>query len=367
VAVIGGGFVGLSTAYWLSRMGKQTLLLEAGHLAGRASGRNAGFLLTGSPEPYVRLEARVGAEAARAFWELTRENRELLRGELLDPGHIECGFQGDGSWLAGVGGEGEADLEASGERLAALGFEIEWHRGDAVRQESGSPRITAALHQPRDGCLDPVLLCRGLAEAGGFPVRTGAWVHRLEPHGDRIEVVADGGNVVAERVVVALNAYAAALFPWLARDVRPVRGQMVATVPVDPLIRGAWYLNHGFEYVRQARDGSVVIGGGRRAADAEETGFLEYPTAGVQGALERFVGETYPVLAAQPIARRWAGVMAFTSDGMPRIGAAPEMPAVLYAAGFNGHGMSLGFVTGRHLARMAAGETDRPLLPSPQS
>jgi len=139
---------------------------------------------------------------------------------------------------------------------------------------------------------------------------------------------------------------------------------MVATVPVDPFIRGAWYLNHGFEYVRQARGGSVVLGGGRRASEAAETGFLEYPTAGVQGALERFVQESYPALADRPIARRWAGVMAFTPDGLPRIGSAPGMPGVVYAAGFNGHGMSLGFVTGRHLARLAAGETDTPLLPA---
>lgn len=361
---MGGGFVGLSTAYWLSRSGKTPILLEAGHLGGRASGRNAGFLLTGSPEPYTRLEARVGPEAARAFWELTRENRELLRGELLDSGRVACDFQDEGSWLAVVGGgEEEDELRASGERLAGFGFEMGWREGAEVREASGSPRITAALRQYRDGGLDPVLLCRGLAEAGGFPVRTGAWVHRLEPKGERVEIVADGGNVVAERVVVALNAYAAALLPWLAREIRPVRGQMAATVPVDPMVRGAWYLDHGFEYLRQTRTGEVIVGGGRRASRISEVGYLEYPTAGVQGALERFIQETYPALAESPIARRWAGVMAFTPDGMPRIGRAPGMPGVLYAAGFNGHGMSMGFATGRHLARLALGETEEPLLP----
>lgn len=368
VAVIGGGFTGLSAAYWLTRMGKCPLLLEAGHLAGRASGRNAGFLLTGSPEPFVRLRERVGPEAARAFWELTRENRELLRSELLDSGRVACDFQPDGSWLAMVGrGDEEDELRASGEELARLGFELDWREGAEVREASGSPRITAAFRQPRDGALDPVLLCRGIAGIGGFPVRTGAWVHRLEPRGERIEIVADGGNVVAERVVVALNAYAASLLPWLAREIRPIRGQMVATVPVDPFIRGAWYLNHGFEYVRQARDGAVIVGGGRRASRTAEIGYLEYPTAGVQGALERFIQDAYPPLADRPIARRWAGVMAFTPDGMPRVGRAPGVPGIVYAAGFNGHGISLGFATGRHLARLAAGETDEPLLPPARS
>ncbi len=364
VAIVGGGLVGLSTAYWLAAMGRRPLVLEAGHLAGHASGRNAGFLLTGSPDPFRRLEDRVGPDAARAFWELSRENRELLRSELIDSGRVECDFHGGGSWLAVVGGGAEeAELRASGERLAALGFEIEWREGDDVARAAGSPRVRAALYQPRDGGLDPVRLCRGLARVSGAELRTGSWVQALEPRGDRIEIVADGGSVLAERVVVALNAYAPALLPHLGGEVRPVRAQMLATGPGEPLMRGVWYLNRGFEYVRQLGDGTVLAGGCRETALAAEVGYLEYPTAGVQGALERFVHDTYPALRERPIARRWAGVMGFTADGLPRIGEAPGMPGVLYAAGFNGHGLSLGFATGRHLARWALGETDRPLLP----
>lgn len=369
VAVVGGGIVGLSTAYWLARMGADPVVLEAGALAGRASGRNAGFLLTGSPQPYLRLEEEIGPEAARAFWELTRENRELLRAEVLEPARaearVECRFQPEGSWLASVdGGEaGTEELRESGERLAELGFEVEWREGPEVERASGSPRIRAALHQPRDGGLDPVLLCRGLAAAGRFPVRTGAWVHALEPRGDRVEVVADGGSVLAERVVVAVNAYAPELVPDAARDVRPVRGQMLSTVPADRLMTGVWYLDEGFQYVRQLDDGAIIVGGGRRGAEATEVGYAEHPTAGVQGALERFVGETYPALDPGTIERRWAGVMAFTPDHLPRAGDVPELPGAVYAAGFNGHGMSLGFVTGRWLARRAVQGGSGPLLP----
>lgn len=369
VAVVGGGIVGLSTAYWLARMGADPLVLEAGSLAGRASGRNAGFLLTGSPQPFLRLEEEVGPEAARAFWELTRENRELLRAEVLEPdrpeARVECRFQPEGSWLASVdGGEaGTEELRRSGERLAELGFEVAWREGPEVERASGSPRIRAALHQPRDGGLDPVLLCRGLAGTGGFQVRTGSRVRALEPRGDRVEVVADGGDVLAERVVVALNAYAPELLPATAREIRPVRGQMLATPPVEPFMSGVWYLDEGFQYVRQLDDGAVLVGGGRRGAEATEVGYLEHPTAGVQGALERFVEATYPALDAGSIERRWAGVMAFTPDHMPRAGDVQDLPGAVYAAGFNGHGMSLGFVTGRWLARrILEGATD-PLLP----
>jgi len=367
--VVGGGFVGVSAAYWLRRMGVEPILLEAGHLAGRASGRNAGMLLTGSPEPFQRLAGRVGEEAARAFWELSRENRELLWSEVLGPDaptHVECQLQGDGSWIAVLGDDEEelAELRASGERLAALGFDVEWREGRAVEEASGSPRIRAALFQPRDGGFDPVCLCRSLARQDGVRVRTGAWVHRIEEWPDgRYALVADGGTVVAERVVIALNAYVSALLPWLAPEIRPVRGQMISTEPGERVMRGIWYLNHGFEYVRQAADGTVLAGGGRRASRQAEVGYLEYPTADVQGSLEEFLVGTYPALAERPMAHRWSGVMAFTPDGLPRAGEAPELPGVVYAAGFNGHGMSLGFATGRWLARRVLGATDAPLLP----
>src|SRR5262245_29133515 len=121
VAVVGGGIVGLSTAYWLGRAGRRVAVLEAGGLACRASGRNAGFLMTGTPEPYAELAGSIGAAAARALWEVSRENRELLRGELLDSGRVDCGFLPEGSWIAALAGTGqEEELRASAEALAAL-------------------------------------------------------------------------------------------------------------------------------------------------------------------------------------------------------------------------------------------------------
>ena len=373
---MGGGIVGLSTAWWLARSGTKPIVLEASHLASRASGRNAGFLLTGSPEPYGELEGAVGPEAARAFWELTRENRDLLRAEILDPGTIDCDFLPEGSWLAAVGDEETTPEEAvekhqlreSCERLRDLGFEVEWHEGEAVRKAAGSPLVHGAIRQPRDGGLDPVRLCRGLAAASGADIRTGARVQALEPTGDGIRLVTSGGDVVADRVVVATNAYVSSLLPHLAQEIRPARGQMIATAPdrsgaTRRGVTGVWYLNRGFEYVRQLGDGTLLVGGCRREAEAVEVGYLEHPTATVQGALERFLARAYPALGGRPIVRRWAGIMAMTPDGLPRAGEAPDRPGVLFAVGMNGHGMSLGFVTGRWLARRVLGETSEPLLP----
>jgi len=368
VAVVGGGIVGLSTAYWLGRSGRRVAVLEAGGLACRASGRNAGFLMTGTPEPYAELTGSIGEAAARRLWEISRENRELLRGELLDTGRVDCGFLPEGSWIAAIAGTGqEEELRASATSLAALGFDLQWREAAEVRRASGSDRLGGAIFQPRDGGLQPVELCRGIARLSGAAIRTGFAVRQMEPAGDRVRLVAEAGEVVAERVVLALNAYAGALLPHLAGEVRPVRGQMLALAPLAPTagrdLPGVWYVNEGYEYLRQLGDGTVVVGGCRWAAREVEVGTAETPTATVQGALERFLGDAFPRFAGRPVRQRWAGTMAFTSDGLPRIGEVPGLPNAIYAAGFNGHGMSLGFATGRYLARRAMGETTEPLFP----
>jgi len=365
VAVVGGGIVGLSTAYWLGRAGKRVAVLEAGGLACRASGRNAGFLMTGTPEPYAELAGAIGEGAARRLWEVSAENRELLRSELLDAGRIDCDFRPEGSWIAAVAGDArqEEGLRASAERLAALGFDLEWREAAEVRRASGSDRLGGAIFQPRDGGLQPVRLCRGLARLSGAQVRTGFAVRELAPAGDRVRLAGEAGAILAGRVVLAVNAYAGALLPHLASAVRPMRGQMLATAPGARDLPGVWYINEGYEYVRQLGDGTVVLGGCRWAARDVEVGTAETPTATVQGALERFLADAFPRFAGRPVRQRWAGTMAFTDDGLPRIGEVPGIPAALYAAGFNGHGMSLGFATGRYLARRLLGETAEPLFP----
>ena len=392
VAVVGGGIVGLSTAYWLMKAGRRPLLLEADDIAAHASGRNAGFVFTGSAEPFVRQAHDVGDEAARRFWELSRQNRELLQAEILTPRRVECEFLPEGSWLASLAGtEQEAELRASAERLAALGFAVEWRDADEVRRASGSDRLGGAIFQPADGGVDPVALCRGLAgllTAGGCTGRTGARVYEARPvggsggaggvgdvgdvgdgsvdrrvgHGAGVELRCAGGTVRAERALLALNAYSPALLPHLAGEVHPVRGQILATAPAPRDLPGVWYINDGYEYARQLADGTFLLGGCRWAARDAEVGFIEAPTATVQGALDRFLADTFPRFAHLPVVRRWGGTMAFTADGLPRLGAVPGVPDALYAAGLNGHGMSLGFALGRHLARRLLGDDDGPLF-----
>lgn len=365
VAVVGGGLVGLSTAYWLSRFGTRSLVLEAGSVAFGASGRNAGFLLTGSAEPYLRLAKEVGEERALAFWRRSAENRELLRTELLDDRKIRCEFLPEGSWIAALDEPAQVkELKESAEALEKAGHELRWVEGYPLRRASGSRHLGGAIFQERDAGLDPVQLCQGLVQAGGLEVEGGCRVLGFEAEKGKVRLRCLGGDILAERVVVAANAFAPKLLPHLEGRVRPVRGQMLATAPGDRPLEGVWYLDDGFQYLRQLRDGEVLLGGCRQVAEDEEVGFDLEPTSKVQDALEAFLSRTFPHLAGRPIRHRWAGTMAFTADSFPEIGRHPTLNNVLYAAGLTGHGLSLSFVLGRHLARMAQGEELEPFLPA---
>jgi glycine/D-amino acid oxidase-like deaminating enzyme len=364
VAVIGAGIVGLSTAYWLARSGCRPVVLEADAIAAHASGRNAGFLITGTAEPFAVLARTMGEARARRLWELSSESRELLRAELLDSGRVDCAFQPEGSWIAALAdhSEQEAELEESCAILAGFGLDLRWREAAEVRRASGSDRLGGAIFQPRDGGLDPVRLCRGIARVSGAEVRAGFRVRALEPEGDRVRIVSDAGHLLAGRVVVCANAYASSLLPHLAAQVRPVRGQIFATAPGPRDLDGVWYVNDGYEYLRQLPDGTFLLGGCRWCSRENEVGYAEIPTATVQGELERFRREVFPRFAGRPIVHRWGGTMAFTEDGLPVVGEVPGVPGAIYAAGFNGHGMSLGFATGRWLAERIGGATT-PLFP----
>jgi gamma-glutamylputrescine oxidase len=354
--VVGGGIVGLSTAYWLAKAGRRPLLLEAGAVASRASGRNAGILITGTAESYVAAARLLGEPAARWWWERSRENRELLRAEILDPGRVDCEFLPEGSWVAALAGTGqEEELRESCETLRALGIELEWKDSAEIRRASGSDVLGGGMYQPRDGGLDPVRLCRGLARAIvelGGEVRAGVRIRAVEPAGDgRVRLLSDAGTVLAERAVLATNAYLPEIVPALGAEVRPVRAQMLATAPGPRPLRGVWYVNDGYEYFRQLPDGTFLLGGCRWTCRDTEVGLLETPTGAVQGALEEFLRRAFPNFSDRPVVQRWAGTMAFTPDGLPRLGDIPGLPGAVYAAGCNGHGMSTGFVTGRDAAR----------------
>jgi gamma-glutamylputrescine oxidase len=365
VAVVGGGLLGASAAYWLARSGASVALLEARGLAAGATGRNGGFVVAGTAEPYPAAIARHGHATARAVWALTLESCALLR-QVLAEEAIECDYREPGLLHLALGEEQLAAMAQTVAALRADDFSAALLDRRQVQELVGTPlgaEIAGGLFAPEDGLLHSARLVQGLAAAAA---RHGACVCEATPalqisaEDDGVLIRTPRGALRVRAAIVAINAWSDQLIPALAGRVVPVRGQVLAYAPTAPVFRcgmGAAVTPTG-EYWQQAPDGSIILGGCRAAAPGAEVGLrAAVPTDEVQAAIERVFPRLFPALGGLRVAQRWAGLMAFTADGLPIADRAPDIPSTWIVGGFCGHGMPFGMRLGQLLAQAAASDT----------
>jgi gamma-glutamylputrescine oxidase len=335
VAVVGGGVTGCSCALTLAQRGLRVRLYEAREIASGASGRNGGFALRGGVGAYDEARARLGAERARALWELTE--RTLVRLESL----AGDAFRRVGSLRLAADADERDALAAEHAALRADGFAIEWF---GELQAPLDRLFRGAILHPPDGALVPA-----------------RWVRRLARH------AADAGAEVVEHahvdpfaldataVVVATDGLTSAALPELADAVLPTRGQMLASEPLPELLYPRpHYSRHGYDYWQQLPDGRLVVGGKRDASFDTEATSEEATTPLVQERLDAFVVE---LLGRLPrITHRWSGIWGTTADLLPLAGRLPGSDRIWVAGGYSGHGNVLGLACGDLVARAITGE-----------
>lgn len=363
VAVVGAGIVGSATAYWIGRQAPAThvVLLDAERPAAGASGRNAGFVLQGAGSDYALDVDRYGRETAQRLWRFTRENRDLI---LAEAG-AAAGFEATGSLVvAGSSGE-DARLRRAFDLMREDGLPAAYLTSRAVADRTGVTGLGGGLFVTTGGVIDPARLVGHLAARSGADVRPGCAAVAIEPTPDgRGLVRTTAGDVIARRVVVALNAYAPRVVPELGRFVRPVRAQMLATSVVLPRrLAIPVYSHDGYFYVRQRPDGQIVLGGARHRHVDAEVGYEDATSEGVQNDLETYLARHIPAARGAQVVHRWSGTMGFSPDGLPVVAALDGLPGAVAAVGFTGHGMAYGMNFGRHLATWAIGRDAAATLP----
>jgi gamma-glutamylputrescine oxidase len=337
VVVVGGGITGVSALHWLGLRGADAVLLERSRLASGASGRNAGFLLMGVAANYAMAVRTYGRDVAREVWAFTADNHALLA-EML---HGRAGYAQRGSTTLAVTEE-ENELLRESEAL--------------LREDSLPGRLAAPgmLVNDADGEVDPAAAVATIASAaqnGGARIHEGVTVLHIEPPaapGGDVRVHTDAGEMQAGAVILATNAYTPALAPGV--PIAPVRAQMLATAPVDARVaERPTYSHWGYRYWRQRDDGTVLLGGWRDTAVAEEIGTDAVPNPRVQQHLDAHL-ESLDVAAT--ITHRWAGIMGFSPDELPLVGPVAAMPGVHVCGGYTGHG--LGFAVNATRTLVAA-------------
>lgn len=361
IAIIGGGYAGLSAALHLAEAGITCRVLEAGPIGWGASGRNGGFVCLGasflSPGDIAR---RHGEDAARGFIALQCEAIDLVDALTRDGGpHI--GRQGDGILVIAHAARRKAELVRESDELAKLG---------GVSSRMVSPDELAAVGYDRNMTqhgglllergfsLNPLAYLRHLA---GKALSEGAVLHaRSEVLSWRCEsgghvLATQAGRLHARQVIVACNGFMPEhLHPALVGRVLPIQSNIVVTAPGDVPAAGLARVAGSntrdlLWYFRQLDDGRLLIGGrgdttGTARAGTRMRRHLEAGAAAVFGARRTPHTEYF-----------WRGFIAATSTFLPAIGSLKDDATVHYAFGCHGNGVALMSWAGRALARRIVG------------
>ncbi len=341
VVIIGAGIIGSYLALRLRERHDNVLVLEARHVAGGASGRNGGLLLTGVAHNYATACLRYGRDTTRDLWTITIRNRAAMVDWAT---RLGTPVRQWGSYVLASSAREAEELRESVALMHEDGFPAEWHPRDPLRRG-----FYAGISNPEDGAIQPALLTAALLKASGAALRETAEVFALESLADGVLVRARGGAVLAQRVVLATNAWTPLLAAEFDGMVIPARGQVLATAPAPRILERSCYCDEGFEYFQQLPDGRFVLGGYRNLAFSEEATYADHTTPLIQSALEAFLARHFPELSAVPVERRWAGTMGFTPDGLPLVGRLKRDERIAFAVGFNGHGLGLGLVAADEL------------------
>ncbi len=355
VLVVGAGVAGITLAYTLAEQGAMVGVLDAGDIAGGASGGNAGFLLAAPAEPYAERIALWGRDGARAVLHIGRRTHQRIR-RLVQGIGIDCDYQQTGSLRLTRTPEETEDLRGSLPELRHDGFPMrEIPLAEAVPAHAVGA-FHAAFEVPEDGQIDPLRFLHGLAEAA---VKLGARLHPQSAvdsarwKGGLWEVDCNGRTARARTLVLATNAFAPRLLPYLAPLIQPRRGQLVATAPLPDVIapRPA-YAHWGYHYWRQTSERRLVIGGWRETDFDTEMTLEAGITPKVQQAIEAGLATLVP--EGIPIEYRWSGIMGYARDGRPLVGWLDASHHLAICAGFTGHGMGLGAACTQDLAELLA-------------
>jgi glycine/D-amino acid oxidase-like deaminating enzyme len=350
VAIIGGGAVGLSTAWNLVERGiTDVTVLEATDLAAGSSSRSAGFIESQYVDP---LDIELRARSLHVFRRLQRD-ADL---EIKEIGYLRLAPD-----------EAALDaFEASARLQRELGIDdARVLDADGVRRLVpllGGDGVAGGLFGPRDGRIDGPEYCRilaGLAEAGGARVLIGQRVVGVAATTSGLRIETTAGEVACDVVVDAAG-------PWASG----VGGLLGVDVPVHPLRNqiGIWRLERPLErvlpmvmdyiphtgtrglYVATYDDADHVLAG---LHSEEIVGEAVDPDAYDQSADTDYLADTQaalesrmPGLRLAQVERSWAGLYPVSPDGLPIVGPAPSNPSIILAVGGGGSGIQMSPIMG---------------------
>ncbi|ALG72944.1 FAD-dependent oxidoreductase [Azospirillum thiophilum] len=367
VVVVGAGYTGLSAALHLAEGGAGVVVVEAAEVGFGGAGRNVGLVNAGMwvmPEALVEVLGSEYGERLLDF--LGNAPRAVF--DLVERHGIACEAETSGTIHCAVGAKGLRELEDRAAQWQRRGAPVELLTAAQMADKVGTSAYAGGLLDRRAGTIQPLAYARGLARAAmaaGARIFTGSPVLSTEKTGGGWTVRTPAGDVSADWVVVATDAYSSG--PWAA-----IREEQVhlpyfnfATEPLSEAARaeilperqGAWDTKEVLSSFRFDRAGRLVFG---------SVGALKGAGAAVHRAwARRALKRLFPRIGDVRFEAEWYGLIGMTSDNLPRFHKLDRN--VLSFCGYNGRGIAPGTVFGRALASHILGQVGEQDLPLPLS
>jgi glycine/D-amino acid oxidase-like deaminating enzyme len=351
VAIVGGGFTGLSTALHLAERGVDTVVLEAQEPGWGASGNNGGQINPGLKLDPDQIEADFGPELGRrmiAFcYGTTNFTLDLIRRY-----QIPCEARQNGTLRAAYNKASATGIRQTAEQCIRRGMPVKVLGREEVREMTGANRYVCAMLDARGGDLHPLSYVRGLARAA---LSAGAAVHgetvalSLSRERGRWRIATRRATVHADKVLLATNGFTGDLWPDLRRTIVPVFSSIAATAPLpDDVAREImpsrpvlYESGHITVYYRIDQQNRLLMGGRGPMHWIKRASDISY--------LTRYAERLWPRLKGVSWTHGWNSRLAITADHYPHVHEPAEN--LLISLGCNGRGVALSTAMGEQLAR----------------
>ena len=356
VAIVGGGFTGLSAALHLAQAGLDVVLLDAHRVGFGASGRNGGQLASGQRQEQTEIERLMGRDDARHLWQLAEEAKDLVKSLVAEHG-IDCDLK-PGVAHACFSASDVAHEHGYVEHLRARYDydQIEPLDRSAMQALCPSPKYVGGSLDMGAGHLHPLNFALGLARAAeqaGARIFELSQVHHIA-EGDPHELRCEAGKLRARHVVLAANGYLGGLNRKVAARVMPINNFIAATEPLGDdaarvLTRDVAVADSKFvvNYFRLSADKRLLFGGG------ESYGY-RFPD--IDRTVRKPMAEIFPHLKDIAFDYTWGGTLAITLRRLPYLARVGKN--ILSASGYSGHGVGTATHAGMLMARAIQGDAE---------
>lgn len=358
VAVIGGGFTGLSAALACAEKGLKVALFEAKTIGYGASGRNGGQLIPGLRWSMREMDEEFGRERARAIFDLAYGAVDRVKDRIAQHG-IQCDLKA-GHLEAAYKPAHFETMKRDAEYLAVnFGWEAEIVQPKNMREHINGGGYHGGIYDSQGGHFHPLNYALGLAaaaKAAGVEIFENDpmdyFIHGIGP--ENFEVIGHGPTANVNYVILATDTWTNDQADDLGRYTIPIMNYNVATAPLanadhllpsDAAIADSRFV---LNYFRLSADKRLIFGGGEK--------YVQTPPADIAAFVRKHMVEVFPSLANTPIDYAWGGAVGVTANRLLHMG---RKGNVFYAHGFSGHGALITTLAGELMAEAVVGTMER--------